>query len=365
VNAVQYIQTNQFDIAEGEMLSEETWIAAQTIRFNGEALNDFFATAPNIQLNGTFQSDTWVAGDNTGISGIFQNDLRIVSRTARISGMIHGTLIGGGTTIQIDRTAKLHGDVFCFGENVISEGILHGEARIIASKVTLGGQFDNDVTVAAQDIVVLPGTVLNGNLNYTAPKELILSSSVLLNGELNRQFEHAPTKRILKKDLAGHFGFAAAALFAGLTFFLVFPRYMTRATGLLQTSRGTCALSGFAGLVLIPIIVFFLLITFIGLPLSLLLGGFYLILLYLSKVVVGLWIGALILRKKELSKRNVFGTLALGLILMYVLTSIAVISLAIQILIMIFGLGALLLALFKKPAFVVRIPETAEQKMEE
>ena len=60
--------------------------------------------------------------------------------------------------------------MLCMGENVIIEGAVSGNVRIIAQRATIGGKIDGDLSVAAQDIVILPGTLLNGNLTYTAPK---------------------------------------------------------------------------------------------------------------------------------------------------------------------------------------------------
>ena len=88
---------------------------------------------------------------------------------------------------------------------------------------------------------------------------------------------------------------------------------------------------------------------------------FYIILLYLSKVVVGLWIGTVILRRKEISKRNLVGTLAAGLLVIYALTAITAISAVVSIVIVIYGLGALLLALLKKPVLIIQTPNTVKQ----
>jgi len=202
--------------------------------------------------------------------------------------------------------------------------------------------------------VVLPGTIINGNLSYTAPDELVLSHAVMLGGELIRTFAPVPPRQIFKPNLIGHFLFGIAALVTGLVFTGLFPRYSVGSVIALRTSRGFCMLAGFAGLVMLPMTAFLLLFTVIGLPLSILLSLFYLILLYLSKIAVALWIGAAILRRKEMTKRTVAAPLMLGLLILYALTSVVAISLMINILIAILGLGALLLALFKKPVLIIQ-----------
>ena len=104
----------------------------------------------------------------------------------------------------------------------------------------------------------------------------------------------------------------------------LFPRITGSTLHALQTSRGLCSLAGFAALFLIPMAAFLLLFTVIGLPLSILIFLFYIILLYLSKVVVGLWIGFAILKKKSFRPQTIALPLAMGLLILYTLTSFPV-----------------------------------------
>ncbi|HKL21775.1 MAG TPA: hypothetical protein VJ904_08215, partial [Tichowtungia sp.] len=121
--------------------------------------------------------------------------------------------------------------------------------------------------------------------------------------------------------------------------------------------RGTCALAGFAGLVVLPMGAFFLLLTLIGIPLSLLILLFYLILLYLSKIAVALWIGSALLRRRPFDRQKAAAPLALGLLILYSLTVIIAAEMIVHILVIILGLGALLIALFKKPVLVIQTPD--------
>ncbi len=355
--AIDFIQTNQFLVAKTNSLTRETWVSAQRIDLRGAVSNDLFATAPDTVLNGTFMGDAWVIGDSITASGDFRSSTRILSRTAQVQGTHYGSVIAAGTTVKIDRTAVLHSDLLCLGENVIVEGSVHGETQLLAQRVTLGGQFSGDVSITGQEIIVLPGTVLQGSLSYSAPEELILPSSVTLNGALKRRMQPAAPNRLIKENPGAHYLFAMAAWVTGLVFCALFPRYTGTAQHLLNTSRGTCALAGFAGLVVLPMGAFFLLLTLIGIPLSLLILLFYLILLYLSKIAVALWIGSALLRRRPFDRQKAAAPLALGLLILYSLTVIIAAEMIVHILVIILGLGALLIALFKKPVLVIQTPD--------
>lgn len=359
--AIEFVQRDQFISGTAETLRDEAWISAQNITVSGEALDDLFMAGGTLDLRGNFKGDIWAAGDQVLAAGRFSDHVRLASRMAQISGALSGSLTAVGNTVKIEPSAVIAGNLLCLGENIISEGSVAGGVRIVAQKATLGGKIAGNVSVTAREIVVLPGTVIGGNLTYTAPKELVLSPSVMLGGKLNRTFETPPPRQLLKPDLFSHFVFAFAAFLTGMVFCSVFPRYTASTFHLLRTSRGICLLTGSAALMLIPIIAFLLLFTLIGLPLSLLLFCFYFILLYLSKIVVSFWLGALLLRRKEISKRNRAGALAAGLFIIYALTAFTAISLVVNILSMIYGLGALLLALFKKPVLIFQTPDNIKQ----
>jgi cytoskeletal protein CcmA (bactofilin family) len=364
VPAIEFVQREQYISSDEETLRDELWVSAQSIRISGTAQDDLFALGNDIALQGQFSGDVWASGSQIIAAGRFEDQVRLAARSVQVSGTLNGSLTALGNSVQIGPTAELSKNLFCFGENVINEGSIRGKVRIVAQKATIGGQIDGDVSIAAQEIIILPGAVLNGNLSYTAPKELVLAPSVQLNGTLNRTFETPAPRTLLKPNLAGHFGFAVSALLVGLVFSALFPRYTFGALAQLKTARGPCLLTGLAALFLIPLVAFLLIFTFVGLPLSLLLFFFYLTLLYLGKIVVGLAVGALILRRKEITKRNRGGTLAAGLLLLYALSAITAISLTINLLVAAAGLGALLRALFKQPVLILQTPATIKTTME-
>lgn len=363
--AVEFVQTEAFVSSEGEILREEIWVSAQTITIDGEMTDDLMATGTLLDLRGRFQGDVWGCGDTINANGLFGDNVRIIARSAKISGTLDGSLVSlwptslFDNTIKIERSAVIKKNMLFHGGNIISEGDIVGNVLILAKNATLGGQIDGDVSVVAQNIVVLPGTVINGNLTYTAPNELILSPSVTLIGELKRNA--LPIPKIFKPNLIGHFMFGIAALVTGLVFVGLFPRYAGGTLHALRTSRGLSMLIGFAALVMLPATAFLLLFTVVGLPLSMLVFLFYLILLYLSKIVVALALGSALLRRKEFSKKKAAGSLALGLFIIYALTSFVAASMLINILIIILGLGALLLALFKKPVLVIQPSDVINQ----
>ncbi|MBM4152865.1 MAG: hypothetical protein FJ220_05010, partial [Kiritimatiellaceae bacterium] len=247
-HAIEWIERDQFTSGTAETLRDETWISAIGITLSGEALDDLFALGTTIELRGKFNGDVWACGETIMASGQFNDHVRLLATTAQVAGKLDGSLLAMGKTVKIDPTAEITKNVLCIGEVIIIEGSMAGQVKIIAQKATLGGSITGDVSIAAQDIVILPNTVIHGNLTYTAPKELFLSPSVTLHGKLDRIFEKIPPRQWIKENLVGHYFLAFAAFLTGLAFNSLFFIYSTTAAQLLTTRRLSCLSIGLAAL---------------------------------------------------------------------------------------------------------------------
>lgn len=358
VQAIDLVQTNEFVVAETNTLETETWLSAENIDITGSVASDLLATTQNASLDGVFQQDVWcIGGRRISASGDFQNDARLLAQTIQFFGTASGPVIAAGNTVKIGRGAVLENGLLCLGETMILEGDITGDVKVFAANVTLGGTINGDVQLTAPKITVLPKTIINGDLTYTAPGDLVLPASATLSGTLHKNLPPPKVVRLFKSNLPLHFMFGLAALVTGLVFAGLFPRYTGAAVHAIRHSTGTCILIGSFTIIPLPLIGGLLLFTGFGTTLGLLILLAYGMLAYLSKMIVAYWIGSRILRRKDFSRRTAAAPLALGLLVLYTLIAVNALSFIIHVLLIIFGLGALLVALFKKPVLVINANE--------
>ena len=81
------------------------------------------------------------------------------------------------------------------------------------------------------------------------------------------------------------------------------------------------------------------------------------ILVYLSRIIMGLMIGTLILRSGGTSIGRVLMSMVSGLAVIYLATLFPSIGLPVQMAVVWMGMGALLLALLQKRRLIIQIPE--------
>ena len=113
------------------------------------------------------------------------------------------------------------------------------------------------------------------------------------------------------------------AIMVGMAFISLMPGIAALSVHKLAESFWRCILFGFIAFALVPLIAAFLLFTVAGIPLSVILILAYVIMIYVSKIIVGLFIGHLIIRKSTPVPPNLlFPVMSLGLLALYAATSL-------------------------------------------
>jgi hypothetical protein len=376
--AIDFRTESAFNLPRGTTLTNELWLQAHTIHFTGTALDDCFLLAdtmeqpgstnpPALRCDGQFLADLWAAGENVVLSGTVSQHARLAAvKTITLAGPVGRNLMALGPTISLATNGTVEGSAVLVGQNILVNGSITGPARIIGTKVTLAGHFNNNVTVTASDIIVMPGTSIAGNLVYYMDGDLVLDSRVTLGGRIIKMDilpeTPAPTTTA---SLLLQLALFCGAMMTGLVFVAIMPGVVAMSMHKLSESGWRCVLFGFIALALIPMAAFFLLFTLVGIPLSILLMSACLILIYLGKIVVGLYVGHLILRRKGPIPPNLlFPVMALGLLVLYLATNLPFpLSMILWFAITLSGVGALVGAILdRRVPVMVSYPPESETK---
>lgn len=365
---VEFIQTNQYTLATNATLSAELWLSAGCITVAGQAQDDLFllgaadtmkpdGTNGVIMLEGECWNDVWALGNIIELSGQVRDHARFLARTVTVSGSIARGAWLMGSAVHLTKTSRLDGDAWLMGENLVAEGTVHGRLTLLGQNATLAGTFGANVHVMAQDIVVLPGTRIAGNLVYRSATELILDKDVKLDGQLVREpMPVSPSGELLSpmQSVVVQLWLFAAALVVGAIFFWLFPQVGRQAVAHLATSFWQCLLVGFFVLALSPMVCLLAAISLVGLPFSLLVMTALGMLMYLSKLVVAVYIGRLGLFGRW--NTGFAWAFFLGLLFLYIGASAGVAGMIVWFLIVCAGTGSLVLTLCgrKLPAVLIQ-----------
>lgn len=356
--ATEFIATNLYAIAKERTVADEQWVLAERAQPFGTFQNDLFiATGTPLPLEGAYEGNLWAAGGmDTVFAGTCARNVRLAGQTVRIDGVIGGNLLALADTIIVGTNATIHGSARLVGTSIVQEGAIGGNVHITAARIaTLGGRIGGNATVVAQDILFSREARIEGNLAYTAAKEIVPTGDVV-GGRMERVIPLAEPL-FSPERLTGKAMGLLAAILAGVPFIALFPMTTAMSTQLARRAPWKCLLVGIAASVALPFFGIMAVSSIIGIPLGILILTAWAIMIYLSKIVMGLLVGTLILRSVGTSIGRVVLAMALGLAAIHLVSLVPSIGVPIQLMVVWLGMGALILALLEKRRLIIQVPQ--------
>lgn len=314
-------------VVVSETPPDNLYLAGTDVTVATPLVGDVLALGGTLSLRAPIAHDALLAGGTIVVDGAVGGDVRAVGARIVVTGDVAGDLSLAGGTITASSSAR---DTRIVGGTV---RVMGGGARTVlyGANVFLSGTFTGDVEVVASDSLTLSeDTRIEGTLHYDAPQEVTLpaSASVLGGVTYTGSSSYLPTvEQAQTFAIAGASVFLvvrilslviAAALLAGL-----FPVFTQRISDrVLSRSPGRfalLALLGFAVVFATPVLMFILMVSFVGMSVAFLLLAAYLLLLMLGYLYAGIIAGAalgqgLLKRTKVTWKLAVLGMLSLYLI---------------------------------------------------
>ncbi len=344
------LTTNQWAMAEGDIMEHIAAIAAPRIAMDGRARDDsFWFGTEEVRLSGWFENDAWVLSPVARLQGSFSDHARVLAQTITVDGQVSNGLWAVGLSIGTTTNSMLIGDHFLLADTLSLLGNVEGNIWARSRRITLGGTIHGNVRLYGDDIVIRPGTIILGNLTYTTTnRPIVLDNRTKVSGELKRVDPAGIRGDALMSGgtMAFQLFWFAGALLTGCILLALFPAYFGRVATNLNGNLWRCGLAGVGFVFTTPFVAAAFVFILVGIPFALVLGASYGIILYLGKIPVALAIGSAILRRSGSLNfsRAVLG-LVIGLILYYSLSLIPLLGESLQMAATAFGAGSLILSL--------------------
>jgi hypothetical protein len=311
--------------------------------------------APNVP--DSVPGDAIMAGGDVRFSGATGGDYLGVGGKQAISGRIHGSVRAAGGDVQVtatvDRNATLAGgkvmldsaavigrNAYLVGGDVQIYGTVRESLLASGGQVTLNGAVGRDVQINGGALRIGPRAQITGNLRYRVPaKDVHIDSAARISGTVTAL--HVP-----KRWGPGlwHLLWILGFLVVGAVMVALFPRFMGEAAEILPRRPGRSALVGLGWIILIPIAIVIATITIIGIPLALVATAVYMLLLYLGRTTIAVWLGRRVLGGRALTGRQgVLVSFLVGGLILLIVGIIPVIGSWLMVIATVLGLGTILL----------------------
>lgn len=341
-DAIERLSRDHYELAAGEVVESELWLTAGSATFSGTTRDDIYVYAARVNLTGTFEQDVWACGGTSLVfSGSAENQVRLAGRHVRIEGEFQRSVIALGESVALADSARLHGSAVLIGDTVTTAGDLQGDVWIYANTATIQGSIHGDLTITAGDIVISPGTVIDGDILYASAQELLPGSKVEVGGDVIR-------KDVPAIGLSYSAYLAWQAMLLGSTVILAIPflRWFPATAGvsvvMLRSAPVRCLLTGLVIVWIVPLVAVAFLVIPWFFPAGLVMLAGILVLVFFSQITVAIFVGSTLLRQSGAqSFRRVIIALLIGLLVLYILTSAPIVNTAVWLLVATIGSGAL------------------------
>jgi cytoskeletal protein CcmA (bactofilin family) len=329
---------DQVTVPASETVDGNLYVFAGTVTIDGSVEGDLTAFAGTVNINGTVTGDVLLAGGQLRMFGPIGGDVRIAGGTLDASGEVGGDVLAAGGSVTVTSGGDVGGDLIASGGTITVDGNVTGSVEGTAGNYTSNG------TVGGSEHVVVR------------------------QGMWWWQTEGTPAEpeREVQDDVVDGLSHFVVVLILGMLLVWLLPRTLHASETTLRErpaaslGGGFLAILGYVVLVIAIVLLMILLAILFGLTrlgalvaidivggvMALGLGTFLFVLAvaFLADIVVGFTIGRLILPGQETNRWREIAALALGLLVVVVLTSLPVIGGLAKLVVILFGLGALAVA---------------------
>ncbi len=333
-------------VSVSEVIEGDYFAFGETVQISGTINGDLYASGGQVIIDGSVNGDVLAAGGRVSISGTVSQDVRAAGGQLAISGNVGRNLTVAGGNVEIASSAAVRGSVVAAGGNVDLAAPIGGAARIAAGTLIVANRIAGDVEAAVGTLRIASKAEIGGNVNYWSAQEAAVSEGARIDGKVVRNVP-PERPRIFSATFFAWLVFVAinfvCTLILGLLSARYLPRYHQSVITTLRDKPWASLGIGFIAAVVVPVVCALLFATVLAIPLGLIILAAFFILLYWSRIYAIGRIGeAILTRLRPASSRaSVF---VVGMFVYYILAIIPVVGWLVVSLVMLFGLGAEVIA---------------------
>ncbi len=333
-------------------VDHDLYTAGRQIEIQADVAGDLVAAGQIVTVNATVEGDVIAAGETINLRARVLDDVRAAGRQVFISSEIADHLVAAGESVTLEAGSKIGSWAWLAGDTVRVSGQIASELKAAARRMIISGEIHGDVELFAEQIDILDGAHIHGNLIWHSKQFPNIEEGGIINGQLiEKPFDFGYKEHDKGLPLAGTIFFAISLMATGTVLYLLFPQLTQSASTSLQQRPWLCLGIGLAVLFVTPLVIMLLFATLIGSLLAFILLACYLVILLLSVVI-----GIFAVSEQGLHRYGKWETAGRGqhllafviaVIAFWILQLIPIIGGLIQLAIVLFGAGGVSLAIHR------------------
>lgn len=322
------------DVRTAEVVTKDEkasnlYLAGQNPTVDANVTGDLVVAGSNVTVNGSVSGGVIAAGSVLNINGAVAQSVRVAGGTVTIEGTVGGDLVVFGGNVVFGTKSVVTGDVLVFGGTLDLRGKVLGSVKnTYAGTVNIAGSVAGNVELARVGTLnVDKAGVVVGTLKYSSQNEASVASDAQVG-----KVEYTKVAATQTRNYGANAGSVLFGMLMAFITILVFinllPKFAKNVLAETIVNPWAKMGVGFLAMVMTPIVLLALLVTFVGWGVMGYLGLVYVVFLFLTGTFTALLAGSVVWKyfSKEAELSLNWKTAAVGVVLVAVAKMIPVIG---------------------------------------
>lgn len=324
---------------KSEVVDGSYYATGQTVTVAGTVKGDVYCAGSSVIVSGTVEGDVLCAGQTVKVSGTVAGDVRVAGQVVTIDGTIAKNVTAFGQTVDIAKTAQLGQDLNGASASATLDGKVGRDVAFAGSTFNILGTVGRNIDATSENLTVSQGASIAGHLRYTSENQ-----ATIANGAVKGKVEYTKATKDQRRDrnsaatVSSVLYMMFAFLLIALVLALVFPQFVDGVGVTGQKRVGQSILSGIVFVFAAPMVVVLIALTMLGIPLAVMLGITWILILALSGPLAAYYLGRLLLRNNS---TNVVARMMAGAVILAILYVIPIVNVIVGIATVVLGTGML------------------------
>jgi cytoskeletal protein CcmA (bactofilin family) len=344
--ATEFRKGQTVTVGTDEKIRGDIYASGERVRIEGTVDGDVIAAGKEIDIEGHVTGDVIVACQSLRIRGQVDGNIRAAGNNVMVTGSVAKNITWFGDSVTVDASGKVTGSVTMFGGTLTLDGHVDRDVLFFGDEVNVNNVVGGGIREKGHSLNISAAAQVGGPIRFEGDKPAEVSSQAKLASPV----EFVQSKPKHNYRTAGYYIWqviwAASFILFGLVLFALMPRFSADSVG---TAEQYGASAGLGVLVMfgVPIAALIACVTVVGLFLGIATLLLWYASLYYAQVIVGALVGQWLLGKTQ-ELWPLIGRMTIGVLLVRLCTTIPEVGGWVKLFVIIWGLGALSLALFRR-----------------
>jgi cytoskeletal protein CcmA (bactofilin family) len=337
-----------YTLPAGQEVPTDLIVVAHRIRIDGDVDGDLIVASQSVVVDGHVKGDILGFTTELRVNGPVDGNVRAWSQTLSLNSTVGRNVMGFGGVLELADKATVGGTMTLFYGTAELDGRVLGDLLVRSGDLDINGFLGRNALIRADRLTIGSKAEIVGQTRYEGRRQPDIDAGAKLGSPIQITIpKRGPDYTRVSYYWHRVLLWGASFLF-GLLVLLLFPGFFADAV---QAAKRVGPALGFGALFLFatPIVALIACVTIVGLGIGVATILLYVIAGYASQVFVGSWLGEQLLGA-QVGVGAAIGRLALGLAIIRALTMVPFAGPLIAFIVLIWGLGALVLALHRRMA---------------